>query len=73
MANYEKITRTTARKIHAEGKQVYALPCNMRTDSMWMPPVEIPTDRDFDKFCNEYQYYNCNSETGRRIAFYKEA
>lgn len=71
--NYEKITKTTARKMYTGGKQIYVLPCNMRTDSMWMLPMEIPTDRDFDKFCNEYQYYNCNSETGKRITFYKEA
>ena len=70
--NYEKITKTAARKIYTEGKRVYVLPCNMRTNSVWMSPMEIPTDRDFDKFCNEYQYYNCNSETGKRIAFYKE-
>lgn len=70
--NYEKITKTTARKMYASNKQVYVLPCNVCTDSMWMSPMEIPADRDFDKFCNEYQYYNCNAETGRRLAFYKE-
>lgn len=72
--NYKKITETQARKMHAEGKTVYCLPSKVNHWSTWWwpTPPEIPTDRDFDKFCNEYQCYNCNAETGRRLAFYKE-
>ena len=70
--NYEKITKTQARKMHAEGKTVYATASKVSPYSIWMPPFEIPTEMDFEKFCNEYYFYNCNAETGRRIAFYKE-
>lgn len=70
--NYEKITKTQARKMHAEGKAVYATASKVSPYSIWMPPHEIPKEADFDKFCNEYYFYNCTAETGRRITFYKQ-
>ena len=71
--NYERITKTQARKLHAKCEKVYCLPSKANPwSTWWWPTPEIPTDRDFDEFCNEYQYYNCNAETGKRVAFYKE-
>ena len=70
--NYEKITKTQARKMHAEGKTVYATASKVSPYSIWMPPFEIPKETDFEEFCGEYYFYNCNAETGKRIAFYKE-
>lgn len=70
--NYEKITKAQARKMHTEGKTILCLPSKINPFSIWWQPVELPKEKDFDKFCNEYQFYNCNAETGRRIAFYKE-
>ena len=70
--NYEKITKTQARKMHAEGRAVYATASKVSPYSIWMPPFEIPKEMDFEKFCNEYWFYNCNAETGKRITFYKE-
>ena len=70
--NYEKITKTQARKMHAEGKVVYATASKVNPYSIWMPPFEIPKETDFEEFCGEYCFYNCNAETGKRIAFYKE-
>ena len=70
--NYEKITKTQARKMHAEGKAVYVTASKVSPYSIWMPPHEIPKETDFEEFCGEYYFYNCNAETGRRITFYKE-
>ena len=70
--NYEKITKTQARKMHAEGKTVYVTASKVSPYSMWISPYEIPKETDFEKFCNEYWFYNCTAETGRRITFYKE-
>ena len=70
--NYEKITKTQARKMHAEGKAVYATASKVNPYSKWISPYEIPKEMDFEKFCNEYCFYNCNSETGKKITFYKE-
>ena len=70
--DYEKITKTQARKMHSEGKAVYAIASKVNPYSKWISPYEIPTEMDFEKFCNEYYFYNCNAETGKRITFYKE-
>jgi len=72
--NYEKITKTQARKMHTARKAVYCLPCNVHPYNMWVGMAEIPLDYDFEKFCNEYAFYNCGTNyLGKRIAFYKEA
>lgn len=70
--NFTRISKHQARKFHAERRVVYVLPCNARTDGVWMTPAEVPPDADFDRFVNEYSYYNCNAELGTRPAFYKE-
>ena len=70
--NYEKITKTQARKMHAEGKAVYATASKVSPYSIWMPPFEIPKETDFEEFCGEYYFYNCNADTGKRITFYRE-
>ena len=70
--NYEKITKAQARKMYSEGKRVFCLPSKICTNSTWWLPAEIKTEQTFDWFCNTYKYYNCNAETGKRIAFYKE-
>lgn len=41
--------------------------------SVWWKPAELDKEQDFDKFCKQYHYYNCNLfETGKQIAFYKK-
>lgn len=71
--NYEKITKTQARKMHANGEKVFCLPCNVHPNNMWVGMAEILPDYDFEKFCNEYAFYNCGTNyLGKRIAFYKE-
>lgn len=72
--NYEQITKTQARKLHAKGKAVYCLPCNVHPNNIWIGMCEVPLDCDFDKFVNEYSFYNCGTNyLGKRIAWYKEA
>ena len=71
--NYEKITKTQARKMHTEGITVYCLPCNVHPNNIWVGMGEILPDYDFEKFCKEYAFYNCGTNyLGKRIAFYKE-
>ena len=70
--NYEKITKTQARQRHAEGRTVYVTASKVNPYSKWISPYEIPKGMDFEKFCNEYYFYNCDAETGNRITFYKK-
>lgn len=69
-----KITKTQARKRFEKGEQIFVLPNKIRFDNIWMQPfhftkAQIEPD-DFDTVINCYEYYNCNSETGKRCAYY---
>lgn len=70
-----KITKPTAQKMFTNGETVYLLPNKVRLGNQWILPFAISdsTGETFDKILNAYSYYNCNSETGNGIAFYKEA
>lgn len=75
---YHRIDKRVARKMYNEGLDVVFIPCNMRPDSDW--GLGIPQNKnnigndgtDFDKLVQLYQWYNCNAETGKYVAFYVE-
>lgn len=65
--------KTQARKLYAQGTQLYFLPSKANPlSSWWYPPISFPAERDFDAAYNEVVYYNCNKETGRYLKFYTE-
>ena len=74
---YKRITKTTAKKLFNAGKTIALLPCKANPLSIWFSfyplnknSVEHYTDKSFDLFVNNFEYYNCNNQTGRYTAFY---
>lgn len=57
-----------ARKLHREGNTIILTPSNMSPDSFIK--ATLTPDMEFDKFLNEFEYYNCNKETGNYAHFY---
>jgi len=69
---YKRINKRAAEKAFNEGVVVIC-PCNMRPFGVWGMGVHITNcGRAFDKIVNEFEFYNCNNETGRYAAFYVE-
>lgn len=71
----KKIRKNTARKLYNMGKSILILPCKCHPGAMWLHGFEIrKTDpkNDFDRLINEFEYYNCNAETGTYTAYYAE-
>ncbi len=70
--HYERITRRKAETIFNNGGIVYALACRLHPENMWCAPCEVDpnTETSLSGFENAYIYYNCNSETGRKVAYY---
>lgn len=66
---FNRITRTTAKKLFNAGKDVYGVPCNLRPSNQFCILFN-PNRGSFDKIENEAIYYNCNSETGKTLWFY---
>lgn len=69
--NFKRIHKTNAKRLFRDGVPVYILAKNYRpSNNMWVSPVEIPQDQPFERFVNQYTYFNCTNETGRYPAFY---
>lgn len=71
-----KVNRKQARKQYNNGGTVYVLPCKTRFENAWILPLKMSRklllNDEFDTVVNCYEYYNCNSETGKYAAFYTE-
>lgn len=70
---YTRINKAQARKLHASGGEFIAIPRNLNpANQYWGQGAIIDKNilPDFDKACNELEYYNCSHETGYYLAFY---
>ena len=65
---YVKITRKTAIKFFSQGLNVSMCPCNMRPEFGFT--VNNSEGRTFEQYENEVIYYNCNTDTGKHLAYY---
>ena len=73
---YRKVTKPTAKKLFEKGEDILVCACKMNPSSLWRP-FTVANKRnswycDFEKFINEFTFYNCNAETGRYPHFYVE-
>lgn len=68
---FRRVNKTTARNLHAKGKEIFICSCNMRPDNNFCPAYPIGFVKDFDKFVAIWEVQNCTcAETGRRASFY---
>ena len=65
---YTKINRREARKLFNNGEIISMGASKMRPE--WSAMVCNALNRTFEQVENEVRYYNCNAETGRRVAYY---
>ena len=81
-ARYVRASKSAAKRVFSRGDTVIICPVNLRPDSMWSPRVpiahsnssEFDFDREFERYVNEFEFYNCTcNETGRYIAYYVKA
>jgi hypothetical protein len=70
---YEKISKKLARKLYDDNIPVIIIPCKCSPHSVWLTGCEmVKNECSFDKFVNEFTYYNCCYELGYYPAFYRE-
>jgi hypothetical protein len=72
----QRITKRKAEQLYNYGFDVLFIPCNLNPENnfynlgIW-ENVNLSGQYDnFEKLVNAFTYYNCNSETGKYIAFY---
>ena len=73
----QQINKKAAKKYFEAGKAIFLQSSNMRFDNFWQSPCEVTKERivsyydsSFEAFCNEFKYYNCDSERGSYIHFF---
>ena len=70
----KKITKTEVKRVmKKEGNiKVGLLPSKMSPNGVWMTPtwLTLSNEIELDKGINEYGYYNCNEEVGKRVSFW---
>lgn len=69
---YKRITKRTAKKIYEMGEPILFCPVNLIPGGMWGNGCAIVKEegRTFERAVSEFEFYNCNSETGYYTAFY---
>ena len=69
----KKIQYKTGYQVAFEGIEIYMLPSKAVIGNIWILPIGIHQDEiSFEAHVNEYRYYNCSAETGKRVHFYIE-
>lgn len=71
-----RVDKKTARRAYNNGLNVVFCPVNISPLNKWGLEMTMNCENlncnfiEFDKLVNEYEFYNCNSETGKYTAFY---
>lgn len=70
---YHRIDKRAAETAYNNGWTIVFCPCNIRPDSSYGLAIDMniaQTETSFEKLLNNFEYYNCNAETGYYTAFY---
>jgi hypothetical protein len=68
---YKRVSKKTARRVYNEGGVVMIVAHRLNPWSIFQPAITILQDEHtFDWWVNDYQWYNCNYETGYYCAYY---
>lgn len=74
--NLIRISKKEAKKLYESGQNVIIVACKMNPENHFLPsPIMnkiLCHNESFEVWVNSFTYYNCNNETGRYPAFYKE-
>lgn len=56
------------------GEVIHIVPSKANPDSIWFRGSMIVISKlrtpDFDAIVEKFQYYNCNAQLGKRVAYY---
>ena len=69
----KRVSKSAAKKAYNEGNEIYFQSSNIYPFGMWQSVCPVLLERaqtTFEAICNEFSYYNCDSERGRYVHFY---
>jgi len=78
-----KVNRNRAKRMFSEGSRIYLLPCKVALGNPFINPISFQTDEftqderckldNFERYVDQYEYYNCCFELGNYPSYYAEA
>ena len=73
----KRISKAAARKMWNNNQDFIMVPCKLSPNGFGSVHtrcdlLDEEKKADFDKLVNEFEFYNCNRETGKYMAFYVE-
>ena len=72
--HFTRINKKQARNIFNNGGNVAITPWKLNPENNYCSPFTLNKNftnfNSFDSACNYIEYYNCNNETGKYLAFY---
>lgn len=73
--NWVRISKSEARKLYDRGEIICLCPCKLRPFTSryyeFITEADRTEKKGFDELINSMEFYNCNSETGKYVSFYK--
>jgi hypothetical protein len=67
---YSQVQKRTAEKCFNDGELVYLMPSRY-FPGVWMDFTIISNKTsNFESVVNQFKYYNCTKETGKRVNYY---
>lgn len=68
-----QVQKRTAKKLFESGETIYIQSNNLHPLGVWSRCFEVDNKSGgtFETIVNNFEYYNCNGETGLHATFYK--
>lgn len=67
-----RINKTKAMGLYNNGSSIFIVPCNINPNNVqgFGCTINKSCGKEFKTLVDEFEYYNCNSETGTYCAYY---
>ena len=72
IGSFERINLVTARKLFSLCEDIYVVPCKCSPESLFAGVVNKSKCSNLDSWVNAFIYYNCSSELGKDVFYYKK-
>jgi len=76
---FTKASKKAAKKAFMNGVTIALCPCKLRPGTPWYPECILrktpgndmtETENEFNSLLNQFEFYNCTNETGKRASFF---
>lgn len=72
VGRFERVSKSEARKLYESGKVLVLTASKISPESQLALPVANRGTASFDSIVNSFSYYNCTTDTGRDVYYWRE-